>query len=97
MVHPARVDATGSVLLEAVAAGLPAVATACCGFSRQMHEAGMPVVPEPFSADKLLECTRKAVAALPDLQKKSLEYADSRDIFGRYEKGISVIQQSLLP
>lgn len=97
MIHPARVDATGSVLLEAVAAGLPVVASACCGFSRQMREAGMPVIPEPFAPEALLECIKTALANLPELQKKSLEYAASRDIFGRYDQGITVIQQAMLP
>ena len=34
---------------------------------------------------------------VPELQKKSLEYAASRDIFGRYDQGITVIQQAMLP
>lgn len=96
MIHPARIEAAGTVLLEAVAAGVPAVATSCCGFAEQLAEAGMPVVQEPFTQEKLLASTRDALANLPELQKKSLEYADSRDIFGRYEKGIGIILRGTL-
>lgn len=97
MVHPARVEATGNVLLEAIAAGVPAVATACCGFSGYLQTAGMPVVPEPFTANALLECTRLALNELKNLQKKSLEFANSGDFYSRYEKGISLIQQAIQP
>lgn len=91
MIHPARVDATGSVLLEALAAGLPALATDVCGFSRQLTEAGMPVITGGFTMEKLHDGIAEAMARLPELRRRALEYADSHEIFQRYEKGVSFI------
>jgi UDP-glucose:(heptosyl)LPS alpha-1,3-glucosyltransferase len=49
LVHPARLDVTGTVILEAMAAGLPVVTTANCGFAPHVAsaDAGL-VVPVPF-------------------------------------------------
>lgn len=50
LVHPARVENTGTVLLEAVVAGLPVVTTDLCGYAEQILEAQAGIVlPEPFS------------------------------------------------
>jgi UDP-glucose:(heptosyl)LPS alpha-1,3-glucosyltransferase len=49
LVHPARHDTTGTVILEAVVNGLPVVTTSVCGYARHViaAEAGI-VVDEPF-------------------------------------------------
>jgi UDP-glucose:(heptosyl)LPS alpha-1,3-glucosyltransferase len=49
LVHPARYDTTGTVILEAVVNGLPVVTTAACGYARHVDFAGAGiVVREPF-------------------------------------------------
>jgi UDP-glucose:(heptosyl)LPS alpha-1,3-glucosyltransferase len=50
LVHPARYDTTGQVVLEAVVNGLPVVVTSVCGFAEHVRtaEAGI-VLPEPFA------------------------------------------------
>lgn len=49
LVHPARRESGGIVLLEALAAGLPVVATANCGFAGAVVDADAGrVLPEPF-------------------------------------------------
>jgi UDP-glucose:(heptosyl)LPS alpha-1,3-glucosyltransferase len=54
LVHPARFDTTGMVILEAIANGLPALVTSVCGFAPHVSaaEAGI-VLDEPFTPDKL--------------------------------------------
>jgi UDP-glucose:(heptosyl)LPS alpha-1,3-glucosyltransferase len=50
LLHPARWENTGGVILEAMVAGLPVVSTANCGFSVHVERAAAGlVVPEPFS------------------------------------------------
>jgi UDP-glucose:(heptosyl)LPS alpha-1,3-glucosyltransferase len=51
LVHPARHDTTGTVILEAVVNGLPVVTTSVCGYARHViaAEAGI-VVDEPFDS-----------------------------------------------
>ncbi len=49
LVHPARHDTTGTVILEAVVNGLPVVTTSVCGYARHViaARAGI-VIDEPF-------------------------------------------------
>ena len=48
MVHPARREAAGSVLIEAIASGLPVVCTDVCGFQDIVLASGGHVLNEPF-------------------------------------------------
>jgi UDP-glucose:(heptosyl)LPS alpha-1,3-glucosyltransferase len=49
LAHPARVDVTAAVILEALINGLPVVATAECGFAHHIEEADAgKIVPPPF-------------------------------------------------
>lgn len=49
LVHPARYDTTGTVILEAIANGLPVATTSVCGYASHVVEAGAGVVvDEPF-------------------------------------------------
>jgi UDP-glucose:(heptosyl)LPS alpha-1,3-glucosyltransferase len=54
LVHPARLDVTGQVLLESIINGLPVIASGCCGFAGLVRaaEAGI-VLSEPFRQDTL--------------------------------------------
>jgi UDP-glucose:(heptosyl)LPS alpha-1,3-glucosyltransferase len=54
LLHPAREEATGGVLIEAMASGLPILCTAKCGYAPlvQQADAGQ-VLPEPFTQEAL--------------------------------------------
>lgn len=55
LVHPARYDTTGTVILEAVVNGLPVITTAACGYAAHVDSAGAGIVlPEPFEFQLLL-------------------------------------------
>ncbi len=60
LLHPSRYDTTGTVILEAVVNGLPAIATAACGYASHISaaQAGM-VIPEPFN-QQLFEAAIRA-------------------------------------
>jgi UDP-glucose:(heptosyl)LPS alpha-1,3-glucosyltransferase len=60
LLHPSRADVTGTVILEAMASGLPVITTAVCGYGEHVASAGAGVVlAEPFQAGEL----RQALAA----------------------------------
>ncbi len=64
LVHPARDEAGGIVLVEALAAGLPVVATDICGFAEHVRKAGAGVVlPSPFAAADLHAALKLALTA----------------------------------
>ena len=64
MVHPAYMESGGLVLIEALIAGLPVIASGACGFSHYIDQAGAgAVIEEPF--DHAL-FTQTVVAALGD-------------------------------
>ena len=66
LVHPARNDTTGTVILEAVVNGLPVIATAVCGYAAHVEaaEAGI-VIDEPFAVKAYLA----ALAAAQDRER----------------------------
>ena len=53
LVHPARYETTGTVLLEAIINGLPVITTAACGYAQHVDaaQAGI-VISEPFDGDR---------------------------------------------
>lgn len=61
LVHPARTETTGTVILEAIVNGLPVVASAACGYAEHVVRANAgAVLPEPFSQGVLLASLREA-------------------------------------
>lgn len=52
LVHPAYMENTGTVLLEAIVAGLPVVATDICGYAPYIEEADAGrLIPSPFGQE----------------------------------------------
>jgi len=54
LLHPARAETTGTVILEAVINGLPVIATEVCGFAQHVSKADAGIVlREPFQQSAL--------------------------------------------
>ena len=76
MVHPARAEATGGVLIEALSSAVPALASAVCGYNCFLEDAKAGVfIPEPFDADDAQELFVSALRRLPELQSAAADYA----------------------
>ena len=94
-IHPAYNENTGTVLLEAVVAGLPVLTTAVCGYAHYVADAdaGM-VVPEPFEQARLDAFLARMLAdelARRRWRANGLSYAGHADIYSNAERAANVI------
>jgi len=65
LVHPARAEASGIVIVEAIVNGLPIIATEICGFSSHIRRADAGIViPEPFTTSALIDALGRAAEPL---------------------------------
>lgn len=83
MVHPARLEAAGSVLIEAVAAGIPVICSGICGFAPYVKESGGIVLSEEFDQEELTDSVKKALADLPAMTEQVRSYAKTVDFCRR--------------
>ncbi|MEC8493365.1 MAG: glycosyltransferase family 4 protein, partial [Planctomycetota bacterium] len=77
LIHPARSEPGGAVLLEALVAGRPAIATGCCGYATHIQAANAgAVLPEPFAQSALDDALSRLLSAeLAGLGSRALTYA----------------------
>lgn len=62
MIHPAYMESGGLVLIEAIIAGLPVVATSVCGFAHYIEDADAGlVIGEPFDQEGLNAAVSRAL------------------------------------
>ena len=69
MLHPARSEAAGQVIGEALLAGVPVLATAACGYVGEIERSGAGLVlPEPFQHEALVNGLATMIDTLPALR-----------------------------
>jgi UDP-glucose:(heptosyl)LPS alpha-1,3-glucosyltransferase len=94
MIHPARFESAGSVLIEAIAAGVPVIATATCGFAYFVAEIhGKLVLKEPFCQEELNEAMVQALQMLPELTEKTIDYASRTDFCSRAARAVDMLEE----
>lgn len=97
LVHPSRADVTGTVILEAMANGLPVVTTAVCGYGEHVANAGAGVVlPEPFRAEALVEALASATPeALASWSAAAAGYAADPALYSGLDVAADLILEDL--
>ncbi|VVT25676.1 glycosyltransferase family 4 protein [Rhizobium sp. EC-SD404] len=81
LMHPARLDVTGMVIAEALAAGLPVIATANCGFAPLVEEAAAGiVVSSEASPRELAEAGSADKATLTRWSQSAQDYVTRTDL-----------------
>ncbi|MCA1512175.1 glycosyltransferase family 4 protein [Bradyrhizobium sp. NBAIM01] len=69
LVHPARVEAAGQVILESLLAGVPAIVSDVCGYATEVVRSGAGlVVKEPITDEALAGAIQDAIERLPVLR-----------------------------
>jgi UDP-glucose:(heptosyl)LPS alpha-1,3-glucosyltransferase len=95
LLHPAYNENTGTVLLEAVVAGLPVLASAVCGYAHYIvtAEAGQ-LVPEPFeqaTMNRILCAMLSETHARTRWHDNALAFAEHADIYSNAERAADII------
>ncbi len=97
LLHPAYSENTGTVLLEAVVAGLPVLTTAVCGYAHYITDADAGrVIAEPFEQARLDRALAQMLAdpqARTHWRANALSFAEHADIYSNAERAADVIVQ----
>ena len=96
LVHPARADVTGGVILEAMANGLPVITTAVCGFGEHVEKADAGVVlAEPFRQPALTSALQAVTPAdLARWSKAATAYAGDPALFSGLEVAADLVLEA---
>lgn len=94
LVHPARTETTGTVILEALVNGLPVVASAVCGYAEHIARANAGIVlSEPYSHAGIIAKLREAQDAKRREQwsANAVRYGETADLYRGLSRAASII------
>lgn len=95
MLHLARADSGGKVILEALAAGVPVLATDCCGYAQHISQAQAGVVLKtPFEqqqADQQLQQSLHG-PTVKQWHHQALHYSQTKDLYSLVERTLAFIE-----
>lgn len=97
LVHPSRLDITGTVILEAMVNGLPVIATALCGYAPHIAAADAGVViPEPFVQRALASALEQANDAARRARwgANAAAYGAAHDLYSGLDRAADAIERA---
>ncbi len=97
LLHPAYYENTGTVLLEALVAGLPVLTTDICGYANYIERAGAGIVlASPFLQSELnQQLSWMLTADKSKWQQNALAYAAHNDLYSLPECAVNLLEKFL--
>jgi UDP-glucose:(heptosyl)LPS alpha-1,3-glucosyltransferase len=98
LVHPARSEAAGMILLEALTAGLPVLTTDVCGYAFHIQRAGAgKVLASPFQQEECNAAVSEMPGSLqrPKWSANGLAYAAREDLYSCHERAVELIENTV--
>jgi len=95
MIHPALDEAAGIVLLEAMVAGLPVLATDICGYAHYVQEAGVGnLISSPFQQASLNEELKRMLLddRRDECRGNGRQFAENANIYALHEEASRIIE-----
>jgi len=96
LLQPSYFENTGTAIVEAIAAGLPVLATANCGYAHYVEKSGAGLLAaEPFSQQRfneLLSHMLTAVEKQTQWRRNALDYASRTDLYSLPERAAEIIE-----
>ncbi len=95
LLHPAYFENTGTVLLEAMAAGLPVLTTDSCGYADYIQQAKAGIVlSSPFRQNDFNQTLQKMLLSTERTawHENGLAFAKTADIYTMPERAVDVIE-----
>ncbi|MDX4946864.1 glycosyltransferase family 4 protein [Providencia manganoxydans] len=97
LLHPARQEAAGIVLIEAIVAGVPLIATDVCGYAPYIKKAHCGnVLVSPFSQIKFnLELNKVLInsASLEKMKKNAISFSNNNDLYSLPSRVVDYIEE----
>jgi UDP-glucose:(heptosyl)LPS alpha-1,3-glucosyltransferase len=94
LLHPARAEAAGQVIGEALLAGTPAIVSGICGYGDAVARSGAGVVlPEPFATDEYARAIATTLQRLPVM--RAAAEAESRRLRSLQGHWLTVITETV--
>ena len=94
LLHPAYRENTGTVILEAIVAGLPVIATEVCGFAHHVRKADAGVIsPSPFDQRTFNRQLRDMLVSTrrPQWRENGIRYGQTQNLYAMVEQAVAVI------
>jgi len=92
LLHPARKDATGSVIAEALGCGVPVISSGLCGFSSLVEKSGAGIVlPEPFDPDAFVRACEEWYSRRVEFSSLALRASSTLSLRGRASVAADII------
>jgi UDP-glucose:(heptosyl)LPS alpha-1,3-glucosyltransferase len=96
LVHPARSEAAGMILLEALSAGLPVLATEVCGYAPHIQKANAGrILPSPFVQEQCDTAVREMLVSDERYEWSSngVTYALREDLYSCHQRAVEIIER----